>query len=182
MIASAQYIDKDKKFIRVEYDNGIVATVPNVPQNLGFKNLKLWVDANTDNVIQDFVSIIPKSAVDDEKSRRRATFVYGGKEYQCSESEVPNLSTMGALAKFALLTGAQPGNLRWADADNDFGWIALDNTITLMDAPTMSDFADKAMIWVSRHIFTARALKDIYPNIPAEFTMDAYWPVPEPLS
>src|SRR5690606_3160953 len=114
--------------------------------------------------------------VDAERDRRIATgFVFGGMAYQCDPRSQQNIIAKGAQAKFAVLAGAQEGDLRWADPSTDFGWIATDNSLTPMDAQTMSAFADAADLWVSSHIFAGRAIKDMDP-IPADYTSDSYWP------
>lgn len=121
-------------------------------------------------------SAVRPERVDRECDRRTQTlFAFGGTAYQLNERALTRITALGADARFAALGGAAPGNLRWADPDNDFGWIATDNTITPMDAQTMSAFADAAKVWVSRNTFAARALKDMSP-IPADFTDDGYWP------
>lgn len=115
--------------------------------------------------------------VNAERDRRIATgFSFGGAAFQLDEVSISRVAAMGADARFAVLGGAQAGNLRWADPDNDFGWIATDNTIVSMDAPAMTGFADAAKLWVARNTFAARALKDLDP-IPADFAINpAYWP------
>lgn len=120
----------------------------------------------------------PTSAmVDRECDRRTQTmFVFGGVSYQLNEKSISRIIAMGADARFASLAGAGVGNLRWADPDEDFGWIATDNSVTPMDAPTMAAFADAAKLWVSKNTFAAHTLKATTP-IPADFADDEHWPV-----
>lgn len=135
-----------------------------------------WVDGVMRYVhtLED-VSIRPEE-VDAERDRRTEfDFTFAGVAYQVDDKSISRIIAMGTDARFAVLGGALPGNLRWADADNDFGWIATDNSITAMDAQTMAAFADAAKLWVSQHIFAARTLKDDLP-IPADFAENAYWP------
>jgi hypothetical protein len=73
------------------------------------------------------------------------------------------------------MAGAQPGDLRWADDDTDFRWIAADNSSVSMDAQTCFAFAQAAARWRADHIYAARALKDADP-IPENFTNDSHWP------
>lgn len=115
--------------------------------------------------------------VDAERDRRIAdTFVFGGAAFQCDAASQQNIIAKGALAKFAVLAGAQAGDLRWNNAGMDFGWIATDNSVVPMDAPTMAAFADAADLWVTAHIMAARMLKDADP-IPADYaTNGSYWP------
>ena len=113
--------------------------------------------------------------VDAERDRRIATaFEFNGVAYQLDQVSQGRVTAMGADARFAIISGAQAGDLRWADPDADFGWIATDNSVTPMDAPTMAAFADAAKLWVKRHTFAARALKAMDP-IP-DPTDGQYWP------
>ena len=119
---------------------------------------------------------VTAAQVDAERDRRvRDAFAFGGTLFQLDETSQARITAMGADARFAVLAGAQEGSLRWADPAADFGWIATDNSIVPMDAQTMSDFADAAKVWVMRHTFAARALKDSDP-IPADYADDSYWP------
>ncbi|MCX5512287.1 hypothetical protein C3941_09470 [Kaistia algarum] len=116
------------------------------------------------------------SQIDAECDRRTVTgFRFGGKAYRLDEKSIARITAMGADARFALLAGAGIGNLRWADPEADFGWIATDNTVTPMDAPTMTAFADAAKLWVSKNTFAARNIKNMSP-IPADFADDSRWP------
>ena len=71
-------------------------------------------------------------------------------------------------------SGAQPGNLRWADPLVDFSWIADDNTLTTMDAQTTWAFAQAAAAWRKQMIYTARAIKDME-VIPTDYQNNSYW-------
>ncbi len=117
-----------------------------------------------------------RAMIDAERDRRVvAGFVFAGKAFQLDLVSQQRITAMGADARFAIAAGAQPDDLRWADPDADFGWIATDNSVLLMDAQTMAAFADAAKLWVARHTFAARALKDADP-IPEDFTDDGHWP------
>lgn len=113
--------------------------------------------------------------VNAERERRLETFDFNGKSYDLNRSAKTDIAGVGTLALAALLIdGAGVGNYRWADPDTDFGWIAHDNTITLMDAPTALMFARAAAAHYKRIVFKARALKDMSP-IPTNYTDDSYW-------
>jgi hypothetical protein len=117
-----------------------------------------------------------QAMIDAERDRRvMHGFTFAGKAFQLDVISQQRITTMGADARFAIAGGAQPDDLRWADPSADFGWIAMDNSILPMDAQTMAAFADAAKLWVSRHTFAARSLKDADP-IPEDFTDDGYWP------
>lgn len=112
--------------------------------------------------------------VNSEAQRRMAAFVFAGKNYDLVGESLINVSGAGTLALAAIINGAQPGDLRWADPDEDFTWIADDNTRTPMDAQTTWAFAQTAAAWRKHHIYKARALKDMSP-IPADYTSESYW-------
>lgn len=114
--------------------------------------------------------------VDIERDRRIVRcFTFAGVAFQLDERSQQRITAMGADARFAIAAGAQAGNLRWADPAADFAWIATDNALVPMDAPTMVAFSNAAKLWVARHTYAARALKDMDP-IPADPTNNGYWP------
>jgi hypothetical protein len=116
------------------------------------------------------------SHVDAERDRRIAAgFVFGGVEYQSRPDDRENIAGAAVAALGAMMTGAQPGDLRWHGGDSDFLWIATDNTTHAMDAQTVFAFGQAAMAHKQAMIFAARAIKDADP-IPADYTNDAYWP------
>lgn len=118
--------------------------------------------------------VITGGMVDAERDRRMGSFTFAGKAYDLTGQSLANVSGAGTLALAALINGAQPGDLRWADPDADFTWIANDNTMTPMDAQTTWAFAQTAAAWRKHCIFKARQIKDNSP-IPANYTADSYW-------
>jgi hypothetical protein len=117
-----------------------------------------------------------RSAVDAERDRRTEMgFTFGGIRFQSREADRENIAGAATAAIAAMMTGAQPGNLRWANPDADFGWIAEDNSLVPMDAQTVFGLGHAAMAQKQRLIFAARALKDAVP-IPADFAADHHWP------
>lgn len=117
-----------------------------------------------------------RAAVQVERDRRIANnFTFNGVAYQIDPDSQRYITAKGAQAKFAVAAGAQPGDFRWATPDQDFGWIATDNSITPMDAQTMSAFADAAGLWVTAHIMKGHAIKAMSP-LPADITADELWP------
>ncbi len=118
----------------------------------------------------------PPSAtdVDTERDRRMGSFTFGGKSYDLKGQSLANVSGAGTLSLAAIINGAQPGDLRWADPDNDFSWIANDNTMTPMDAQTCWAFAQTAASHRKAMIFKARQIKDMTP-IPSDYSADSYW-------
>lgn len=119
---------------------------------------------------------ITKFSIDDERFRRTyETFVFNGVAYQLDPESQSKITAMGAHARFAILDGHLPGDYRWMDSDNDFAWIATDNSLILMDAPTVEAFSQAAAVWVARHSWAARTLKNMDP-LPKDYKDDKYWP------
>jgi len=115
--------------------------------------------------------------VNRERDRRtHAGFTFNGKLYQFDPDSKARVTGAATLAKFAVVAGKQAGDLRWMNPNADFSWIAADNSLNTMDAPTASAFGDAAAVHEQRHIFAARALKAMDP-IPADYaTNNAFWP------
>ena len=115
--------------------------------------------------------------VDAERDRRIDDgMVWDGVTYQTRPQDRENVAGASILALAAISNGAQPGDLRWHGEDTDFVWIAEDNSLNPMDAPTFFAFAQAMAKHKSAHIFAARAIKDM-DTIPADYaTNEAYWP------
>ncbi len=107
-------------------------------------------------------------AVNAERDRRLRRFTFDGREYDFCDGRGSDQNIAGAatLALAAVLTG-----VGW---DENFTWIAADNTTVPMDAQTCLNFSKAAADWKARHIRAARALKDMSP-IPADFADDSLW-------
>lgn len=117
-----------------------------------------------------------RAAIVVERDRRvDAGFSFDGAVYQSRPGDRENIAAAGTLAAVALMNGAQPGDLRWADIDTDFVWIAADNALVAMDAPAMIAFSRAAVAHKKAHIFAARSLKDMDP-IPDDYADDRHWP------
>ncbi|MCV6825995.1 MULTISPECIES: hypothetical protein [Halocynthiibacter] len=117
-----------------------------------------------------------RQLVNEEKDRRKyGGFTFNGVEYQNDPSSLANINGAGSLAGFAMLNGAQAGDLYWHGGTEAFGFIASDNTVTPMDAQTTFAFAQAAAAHVTLVTFKAKALKDRPGGIPADFTDDSYW-------
>jgi hypothetical protein len=117
-----------------------------------------------------------QDAIDAERDRRiDAGVVFNGVRFQTRPADRENVAGATQLATLAVMAGAQAGNLRWHGGASDFAWIAEDNSIVTMDAPTVIAFGQAVAAHKSVHIFAARALKDSDP-IPADYTSNGYWP------
>ena len=106
-------------------------------------------------------------------------FTFQGHVFQTAASDRENIAGAAQLAFMALLAGGKvPGDLRWHDGDQDFGWIALDNSVVPMDAPTVIQFAKEVAAFKSGCIFYARYLKDAIDAAvnPAAIEINAGWP------
>lgn len=115
------------------------------------------------------------SDVNRERDRRLAAdFEFRGKLYQRDPTSLQRITGAATLAGFAIAAGSQPGNLRWANPESDFGWIASDNTITPMDAQTCFAFGQAAAAVETRLIFRAKELRGMDP-IPDDYTDDSWW-------
>lgn len=127
------------------------------------------------NVVVGFP--VTASDINKERDRRLATFTFGGVVYDFNDGRgsQENIAGASTLALGALIAGAQPKNLRWANPDRDFTWIARDNTMITMDAPTMFSFGKSAASFKGSVMFAARALKNSIP-LPVDHTDDKYWP------
>ena len=116
-----------------------------------------------------------KEAVNAERDRRvRGGFSFGGVLYQSRDQDMENIAGTASAALGAIMFGAQPDDLRWADPNKDFAWIAADNSLTLMDAQTAFSFGQAAMAHKQALIFAARVIKNGDPVI-ADFAEQEHW-------
>lgn len=119
-----------------------------------------------------------KEDVNAERDARIADGMYfQGKFFQSRPEDRENVAGATTWASLALMGGAKPGDYRWHGGAEDFVWIAADNTLVKMDAPTVIEFGKALGAWKSAHIFAARVLKDL-PEIPADYRDPKYWPAP----
>lgn len=136
---------------------------------------QLW-----DFIAQKWLSLqLDKEQFDDlvtfERDRRiDAGFLFNGKLFQSRATDRENILGNAQLAFMAVSGGAEEKNLRWADVNSDFSWIAADNSMVTMDAQTMLAFAKASAAQKARLIFRAREIKDLVPR-PADVTDDKLW-------
>ncbi len=116
------------------------------------------------------------AAINAERDRRLPLdFEFQGVMFQRDEKSLKRISGMGTLALGAIqVEGAQPGDLYWYDPENPFGWIASDNSVMPMDAPTMWAFGKAAAAVESRLVFAAKTLREMDP-IPDDFATHPVW-------
>lgn len=128
--------------------------------------------------VPDPADVPPLSSRDvdlERETRINDGFIYLGHEYQTDPSSRENIAGAAALSLASMI--ADPNGdlgLRWADPDEDFVWIATDNTAVPMTAAECQAFCQAAMQYKSNLIKAARALKD--QPIPQDYADDKWWP------
>jgi hypothetical protein len=110
-----------------------------------------------------------------------AGFEFNGVLFQSRPEDRENIAGAKSMATDAVALGAKPRDLAWRkllspDGPEVFAWIAADNSLVPMDAPTVISFAYAAVAHKERMIFAARAVKSMDP-IPEDYAENpAYWP------
>lgn len=161
-----------------------------------YRNLttgQVWafeVDGSQDEFIPDGLTamsnaevqahIAPPSVVDadvDAERDRRidAGVVFQGEVFQSRSTDRENITGAAQLGFMAIVSGVEPGDLRWSNPDVDFTWIASDNSLVPMDAQTVVAFGKTAAERKQALIFAARQIKDMQ-QIPSDYTDDKWWP------
>lgn len=123
------------------------------------------------------IEMVPSAAMVDEERERRldAGIEFGGRLFQSRAADRENITGAAQLAFIAIVGGAKSGDLRWSDPDQDFIWIAADNSLVPMDAHTVVEFGKVAAGRKQALIYAARALKD-KAVIPGDYADDKWWP------
>lgn len=97
-------------------------------------------------------------------------FIFEGVHYQTRPTDRENISGAALLATQVTMQGVgAAGDYRWQDANNDFEWIATDNSIIKMDAPTTMAFGQSAAAYKQNLIILSRQIKN---QIAAAETVD----------
>lgn len=102
-------------------------------------------------------------------------FWFANTKYDSRPEDQKRISGAALLAFMGVSQGAEANNYIWHGGTEPFSWIAQDNSIVQMDAPTVIAFGQTAAEHERAHIFAARALKDMDP-IPDDWANTAYWP------
>lgn len=102
-------------------------------------------------------------------------FWFNSVRYDSRPEDQKRISGAALLAFMAASQGAEANNFLWHGGTEPFSWIAQDNSIVQMDAPTVIAFGQTAAEHERAHIFAARTLKDMDP-IPADWNDATYWP------
>ncbi|QBX37213.1 DUF4376 domain-containing protein [Brevundimonas sp. S30B] len=99
--------------------------------------------------------------IDRERDRRiDSGFTFMGHRFQSRPSDRENIMGAAQLAVGAIGQGAEPGNLRWANPDQDFVWITADNQLVPLDAYQVLALFQAGVAFKSALTFHARGLKD----------------------
>jgi len=129
----------------------------------------------TQETVGSFIGQISARHVNAERDRRlEMDFTFNGKKFQRDQKSLSRISGAASLAGFAIAQGAQPGDLRWHGGEDDFVWIASDNSLMPMDAQTVFAFGQVAANVETRIIFAAKQLREMDP-IPDPATWEG-WP------
>lgn len=173
MITFARYENAEETSIAADIDGKGWTNIK--PGSHLWSEITEWTEEEG-NDIAPFLAVVMPTEIDAERDRRVAAgFTFAGKLYQGRPEDRENITGASLAALAAMGAGAQPDDLRWHGGDEDFVWIADDNSLTPMDAQTMFAFGQAAMAHKQAMIFAARALKDADPT-PSDYTDDAYWP------
>lgn len=126
----------------------------------------------------DNLNRVKPEEVDAERDRRMDYgFVFNNKFFQSRVVDRENILGAAQLAHMAITIGGKsPTDTKWHGGQEDFVWIAADNSLEKMNAITVIQFGQKAAEHKSAHTFAARELKNADP-IPTDYRDDAYWPV-----
>ena len=134
-----------------------------------------WV--NLDQRPEQPLTSVAADQVDAERDRRVALgFAFQDHHYQTrTASDRENILGAMNTALAAMMAGAKAGDLRWADPEADFVWIAGDNQRVPMDAQTTLAFGQAATARKSQLVLAGSSLKAMNP-IPQDFAADHRWP------
>jgi hypothetical protein len=171
----AVFANEENTQISWTNDQGQVWSVPYPLADGQIPNqVQKWLDEG--NAISPYDAPLPTSNdVNSERDRRLKLFTFADKVYDFDADSQQNIAGAYSLALAAVINGAQPNDLRWIDSDQDFAWIAHDNSLVTMDAQTCLAFGQAAASWKADHIRTARSIKDLAP-IPIDYAEDSRWP------
>ncbi len=146
----------------------------------GFRSVNSREDISEDEFWSEELPVLPVAVtatdVDGERDRRiDGGVVFQGVMFQSRATDRENIAGAAQLGFMAVVGGAEASDLRWSNPDQDFAWIASDNSLVPMDAQTVVAFGKAAAERKQALIFAARQLKDME-SIPADYTDDKWWP------
>lgn len=129
----------------------------------------------TKSVKDDLANTALRETVNAERDRRiYGGFMFGGVLYQSDDRSLAVIDQTAQQAFIAITNGAKEADLRWADPNIDFFWVAADNSTHPMDAQTVVALNRAAVAWRSNLILKGTQIKALSP-IPSDYTADSYW-------
>lgn len=181
---------------RLGFVNGNDKVVPIVEEiideSTGFVDVSTTEEIIVEgNQVRKIITIsdtpITTNDVQIERNKRIvAGFQYMGKYFDFDDDSKSRIAGAATLAGFAIGAGAQPEDYYWnAERDGEgnpvpestpFTWITQDNSTIQLDAYETFNLGKTAAVWEAQHIFAARTLKNLAPNIPIDYRSNAYWP------
>jgi hypothetical protein len=154
------------------------ASIPDDPANTDYA--KYLADVEADPTCVADADPIPVSEFTAKVNAKRDQMIdsgiqFEGHTFQTRAADRENI--LGA-AQLAFMSGAQPGDLRWSNPDQDFTWITADNEVVKMDAQNMIKLAKAVAARKSLCIYHARALKDDIEaaSDPSSINIEIGWP------
>lgn len=133
--------------------------------------------ATLDNAIATLPPrVITQEDVNAEWDRRVfGGFEFMGKVFASDIFSMNDICDHALWARDAMSRGAQAGDYKWHEKEEDFAWKAKDGTYMKMDAPTMVSLHVGMTMHKQAHFIAAQAIKAMTP-IPSDYTSDTYWP------
>ncbi len=158
-ITSAHYVNLESTGIEAVID-GQTMFIPNNMANRNRQELFDWEEGG--GVITPYATPLPNTEdVDIERDRRvEGGFDFNGNTFQSRPEDVANISGATTAATLAIISGAPPGYLRWANPAEDFVWLNTNNEPITFDAQTFAGLGMALLGHKSRLIFKGRDIKD----------------------
>ena len=153
-----------------------LTTTPRPSPDYAWNNGQWMLDAVLQAQNAEAARKLLHALIDTERDRRiDAGITFQGIKFQSRGTDRENIAGAAQLGFMAVVAGKQAGDLRWSAPDQDFTWIASDNSLVPMDAPTVVALGKAAAERKQALIFAARQLKDME-QIPADYADDKWWP------
>jgi hypothetical protein len=152
---------------------------------------QVWsvVDLPTDKAGAILIAAIQAKQAQIELLRQTKTdggYPFKDKVIQSRADDRENLQGAAVMALAAMSANPQAASsLRWADPNNDFGWITADNSVLPLTAMDVVQMFETGAALKTQYIFTARALKDAVGALTdatavAAFDVTVGWPAASP--
>lgn len=120
--------------------------------------ITVWQDGSVDYGTVDEQKALLETQINTERDRRiEDGFAFLGHRFQSRQSDRENIL---GLAIRARASGAQPGDLEWLTPGQPFVFIAADNVLVPMDAPTVDALCSAGEKFKSGLTWAGRINKD----------------------